>query len=144
MGLVISNAYKGDNFRKIISPKEPTPFEYFDDIVANKIKLYSPPVKPSARNFTQFLKAYKSDSYKMLPGIHCLLLPYESINDEDPSKSLLASHLLYSLLKLSPEEKVVALENCTPPYDFSKQVSFVLNITSILPYSEEKVKSYYL
>ncbi len=45
MAVILSNAYKGENITKIISPLSPIPFREFNDLVRYNFNIYSWPTQ---------------------------------------------------------------------------------------------------
>lgn len=136
MGLIIGNAYKGDNFQKIVSPKQPIPYHTFEDLETRKITMFTIPSVVSVSNWTKLVDSYRHASDKMLPGIHCLILPYESDDAYVPTEIFGVSGFLHSLSKLTIEENESMFSNCSAISDLSEREKYILNMTALLPFTD--------
>lgn len=141
MGIIISNAYKGENFEKIISPTKPVPFRKFHELVSHKINIYTS-WKWDADNFSKVIQAYKNFENEILPGTHCVLLPLKASGNKLEGKSIVVvSRLVYLLNKASPEESLQMYHNCSPALHLSKWERYILSVTSLLPMEKVHVES---
>lgn len=56
MGLVLSNAYKNTNVYNMITPRQPVPYEFFRELIADNFKIYSRVTSLEASKYNDVLR----------------------------------------------------------------------------------------
>lgn len=125
MGVILSNAYKGENFQKIVSPKQPIGYSTFEDLAAQNYIIYSSPkviystgvsLEEEAVNYTSVLR----------PGVHCL-----TIHLNDAGRIFVVSDFYIATGVVTMKELATRFKNCSLSPNLSVKERFISSIISL-------------
>lgn len=142
MAVILSNAYKGDNITKLISPLPPIPFTMFDQLVQNGFKIYSVIAKDMNFKLDPDILAseYKKcrDCYDKV-GTHCFLTNVflkgennEYIRYPYRVNSLLLVVLTYGRVRSVKDNSSDIISYCGTKLKLSSREKYILNQSMIM------------
>ncbi len=138
MAVILGNAYKGDNFTKIISPLPPVPYTSFDQLVKHSFKIYTWTTQEF--NFDiSYLNVWQEyqncDECYSKVGTHCYRSTMKLQNSTKPLKFRINSDLLSAFLysSFSNFELKPNSYHCDFEMHLSSREQNMLNNTMIIP-----------
>lgn len=138
VGIILSNGYKGKNITKIISPISDIPFTLFDQLVKNKLKIYSFPMRSIKLDFSieQVLNYVKNQSNIISrPGMHCfkINITFLDVNITAAVQITSALRQIFSgWMQKDDTNMDFSNKNCDKNWNFGKRANFILNHTSFI------------